>query len=86
MIEINRVDDFIKSFENMSKDEKKEIIRKLMPKFCRIVMENKDIIQEIMPECMEMMKGIDLPMKEMMFKMMGKFWNSWGVKKTRRFL
>ena len=24
-----------------------------------------------MPQCMEMMKGMDFPMKEMMFKMMG---------------
>jgi hypothetical protein len=43
-----------------------------MPKFCEIAMKDKTVIQEMMPECLEMMKGADFPMKEMMSKMMGK--------------
>jgi len=72
MCEIRTVNDFVSGFENLSEDEQKEVIKKLMPKFCQIVMEDKAIIQEMMPKCMEMMKGMDFPMKEMMTKMMGK--------------
>jgi Glu-tRNA(Gln) amidotransferase subunit E-like FAD-binding protein len=72
MGETREADDFISGFENLSKDEQKEIIKKLMPKFCEIAMKDKTVIQEMMPECLEMMKGADFPMKEMMSKMMGK--------------
>lgn len=72
MCEIREADDFISSFKNLSKDQQKEVIKKLMPKFCEILMKDKNIIQEMMPRCMEMMKGMDFPMKEMMSKMMGK--------------
>lgn len=72
MCEIRKADDFISGFENLSKDEQKEVIKKLMPKFCEILTKDKNIIQEMMPRCMEMMKGMDFPMKEMMSKMMGK--------------
>lgn len=72
MGEIRKADDFISGFENLSKDEQKEIIKKLMPKFCEIAMKDKTIVQEMMPEFMEIMKGLDFPMKEMMSKMMGK--------------
>lgn len=72
MCEIRRADDFISGFENLSKDEQKKVVEELMPKFCQIAMKDKSIIQEIIPECMEMMKGADFPMKEMMSKMMGK--------------
>jgi Glu-tRNA(Gln) amidotransferase subunit E-like FAD-binding protein len=72
MGETREADDFINGFENLSKDEQKEIIKKLMPKFCEIAMKDKTVIQEMMPECLEMMKGADFPMKEMMSNMMGK--------------
>jgi Glu-tRNA(Gln) amidotransferase subunit E-like FAD-binding protein len=72
MCEIRTVNDFVSGFENLSKDEQKEVIKKLMPKFCQIVMKEKTIFQEMMPRCMEMMKGMDFPMKEMISKMMGK--------------
>lgn len=72
MSEKKKAEDFIRGFENLSKDEQKEVIKKLMPKFCEIAMKDKAVIQEMMPECMEMMKGADFPMKEMMSKMMGK--------------
>jgi len=72
MGETREADDFISGFENLSKDEQREIIKKLMPKFCEIAMKDKTVIQEMMPECLEMMKGADFPMKEMMSKMMGK--------------
>jgi len=72
MGEIRKADDFISGFENLFKDEQKEIIKKLMPKFCEIAMKDKTVIQEMMPECLEMMKGADFPMEEMMSNMMGK--------------
>lgn len=34
MGETREADDFISGFENLSKDEQREIIKKLMPKFC----------------------------------------------------
>ena len=67
-----KVNDFLSSFRNLSKEEQKEVMKKLIPEFCQIAMEDKSFVQEMMPHCMEMMKGMDFPMKEMMSKMMGK--------------
>ncbi|MCM8820516.1 MAG: hypothetical protein NC932_00995 [Candidatus Omnitrophica bacterium] len=64
--------DFISGFEKLSMDEQKEVIKKLMSKFCQMAMEDENIIQEMMPECMEMMKRMDFSMKGMMCKMMDK--------------
>ena len=72
MSQAKKVDDFVSSFKNLSKDEQKEVMKKLIPEFCQIAMEDKSFVQEMMPHCMEMMKGMDFPMKEMMSKMMGK--------------
>ncbi len=72
MPKIENVEDFVSSFENLSKDTQKEVVKKLMPKFCQILMEDKSIIQEIIPDCMNIMKEMNFPMKEMMSKMMGK--------------
>ena len=67
-----KVDDFVSSFRNLSKDEQKEVMKKLIPEFCQTAMEDESFVQEMMPNCMEMMKGMDFLMKEMMSKMMGK--------------
>ncbi|OGQ11263.1 MAG: hypothetical protein A2026_09360 [Deltaproteobacteria bacterium RBG_19FT_COMBO_46_12] len=72
MSQINKVSDFVSSFQNLSKDEQKEVMKKLILKFFQTAMEDKSFFQEMMPHCMEMMKGMDFPMKEMMSKMMGK--------------
>ena len=69
---MDKVNDFVSSFKNLSKDEQKEVMKKLMLEFCHTAMEDKFFIQELMPHCMEMMKGMDFPMKEMMSKMMGR--------------
>lgn len=63
-------DAFINSFENLSEPDQKEVTRKLMFKFCNIAMKDKTIMQEMMPQCMEMMSGKDFPMKAMMSQMM----------------
>ena len=67
-----KVNGLVSSFKNLSKDEQKEVLKKLIPEFCQIAMEDKSPFQEMMPYCMEMMKGMDFPIKEMMSKMMGK--------------
>jgi len=67
----NKVNDFVNSFKNLSKDEQKEVMKKLMLEFCQTAMGDKSFVQEMMPNCMEMMKGMDFPMKEMMSRMMG---------------
>jgi hypothetical protein len=67
-----KVNDFVSSFKKLSKDEQKEVMKKLMLEFCQTAMGDKSFVQEMMPRCMEMMKGMDFPMKEMMSKMMGK--------------
>jgi hypothetical protein len=72
MSQVKKVDDFVSSFKNLSKDEQKEVMKKLIPEFCKTAMEDKSFVQEMMPNCMEMMKGMDFPMKEMISKMMGK--------------
>jgi hypothetical protein len=69
---MSKVNDFVSSFQKLSKDEQKEVMKKLIPEFCQTAMKDKSFIQEMMPNCMEMMKGMDFPMKEMMSKMMGK--------------
>jgi len=70
MSKTKRVDDFIRSFENLSEDEKKEAMKRIMSEFCETAMKDKEFIQEMMPKCMEMMKGMNFPLKEMMSKMM----------------
>jgi len=72
MCQEKKVNDFVSSFKSLSRDEQKEVMKKLIPQFCEIAMQDKSFIQEMMPQCMEMMKGMDFPMKEMMSKMMGK--------------
>lgn len=67
-----KVNDFLSSFKNLSKDEQKEVMKELIPEFCQTAMGDQSFIQEMMPRCMEMMKGMDFPMKEMMSKMMGR--------------
>ena len=72
MSQPKQANDFVSSFKSLSKDEQKEVMRKLIPEFCQIAMGDKSFVQEMMPHCMEMMKGMDFPMEEMMSKMMGK--------------
>ena len=72
MSQVKKVNDFVSSFKNLSKDEQKEVMKKLIPEFCQTAMGDKSFVQEMMPRCMEMMKGMDFSMKEMMPKMMGR--------------
>ena len=65
------MNDFVSNFKSLPRDEQKEVMKKLIPEFCQIAMQDKSFVQEMMPHCMEMMKGMDFPMKEMMSKMMG---------------
>ncbi len=75
MNERKDVSHFLEQFNDLTPEEKTDLIKKIMPQFCHTVMENKDlrdkIMQEMMPFCMEMMNKNDFPMKEMMVKMMG---------------
>ncbi len=68
------IEDFLQVFNNFSEQEKGEVIKILMPKFCEIIMKDKSIIQRIMPDCMKMMKGMNFPMKDMMSNIMDKSW------------
>jgi hypothetical protein len=67
-----KVNDFVSNFKSLSKNEQKEVMKKLIPEFCQTAMGDKSFVQEMMPRCMEMMKGMDFSMKEMMSKMMGR--------------
>ena len=67
-----KVNDFVSRFKELSKEEQKEVMKELIPEFCQTAMGDQSFIQEMMPRCMEMMKGTDFPMKEMMSKMMGR--------------
>lgn len=71
MDERKNLDDFLKEFNDFSKEEKSEILKKLMPQFCQIAMENKNFFSEMMPSCMEMMKRGNFSMKDMISRMMG---------------
>lgn len=67
-----KVNEFVESFKKLSQNEQKEVMKKLIPEFCQVAMGDRSFMQEMMPRCMEMMRGMDFPMKEMMAKMMGK--------------
>lgn len=45
-------------------------MKQIMPEFCQLAMKDKSFIDEMMPQCMDMMKNMNFPMKEMMSKMM----------------
>ncbi|MGB9630241.1 MAG: hypothetical protein ACPL6D_16425 [Thermodesulfobacteriota bacterium] len=66
-----KINDLVNNFMNLSKEEQKEVMKRIIPEFCQIAMQDKSFMMEMMPRCMEMMKGMDFPMKEMMSKMMG---------------
>lgn len=68
---MDKVNDFVSSFKKLSKNEQKEVMKKIIPEFCQIAMGDQSFVQEMMPHCMDMMKGMDFPMKEMMSRMMG---------------
>lgn len=68
----NKANDFVSRFKELSQEEQKRVMKEIIPGFCQTAMGDPSFIQEMMPRCMEMMKGMDFPMKEMMFKMMGK--------------
>ena len=72
MAQANRVDDFLRRFKNLSEEEKKEAMKRIIPGFYQTATEDKEFIQEMMPKCMEMMSGMNFPMKEMMSRMMSK--------------
>jgi hypothetical protein len=44
-----KVNDFVSSFRSLSKDEQKEVMKKLIPEFCRIATKDKSFMQEMMP-------------------------------------
>jgi hypothetical protein len=67
----SKVNDFVSRFKELSKEEQKKAMKELIPEFCQTAMGDPSFMQEMMPRCMEMMKGMDFPMKEMMSKMMG---------------
>ncbi len=68
----NKANDFVSRFKELSQEEQKKVMKELMPEFCRTTMGDPSFIQEMMPRCMEMMKGMNFPMREMMSRMMGK--------------
>lgn len=68
----SKVNDFVIRFKELSKEEQKELMKKIISEFCQTGMGDPSFMQEMMPRCMEMMKKMDFPMKEMMSKMMGK--------------
>jgi hypothetical protein len=68
----DKVNEFVERFRKLSQNEQKEVMKKLIPEFCQIAMGDRAFMQEMMPRCMEMMRGMDFPMKEMMAKMMGR--------------
>ena len=70
MSKTGKVDNFVKSFKDLSENDKKEAMKQIMPGFCQIAMKDKAFMQEMMPNCISMMKDMDVSMKEMMSKMM----------------
>jgi hypothetical protein len=71
MEQSSKVNDFVARFKELSKEDQKEVMEKIIPEFCRTAMGDKSFFQEMMPQCLEMMKGMEFPMKEMMSKRMG---------------
>lgn len=73
MSQEEKVNEFLNWFRGLSREAQKEVLKKLIPEFCETAMRDWTFVQEMMPRCMEMMKGMDSPVKEMMSRMMGKF-------------
>jgi hypothetical protein len=44
-----KVNDFVSSFRSLSKDEQKEVMKKLIPESCQIATKDKSFMQEMMP-------------------------------------
>lgn len=55
-----------KNFEALSKNEKIQFIKEIMPAFCKIFSENPDdIMKDMMPYCKDMMKAFNMDMSTM---------------------
>ena len=72
----SKVEDVLNAFENLTIEKQKELIKQLAPKFCEIMMNDKtlmqDMMQGMMPKCMDMMQTMNFPMNAMMATIMGK--------------
>lgn len=61
-----------KSFDALSKTEKIDFVKEIMPEFCKIFSENpQDMMKDMMPYCKDMMKDCNMDMS-MMTSMMNK--------------
>jgi hypothetical protein len=67
-----KVEDILEAFDNLAPEQQKELIKQLAPKFCEIMMNDKTLMQDMMPKCMDMMQTMNFPMNAMMATMMGK--------------
>jgi hypothetical protein len=71
-----KVEDILEAFDNLAPEQQKELLKQLAPKFCEIMMNDKtlmqDMMQGMMPKCMDMMPTMNFPMNAMMATMMGK--------------
>ncbi len=67
------VDDLVKSFEQMSESEKKEVFKRIMPSMCgQFRQDPQQMMSAMMPLCREMMQSCGFDpgkMMEMMQKM-----------------
>lgn len=63
-------------FDALSKDEKLDFIKEIMPEFCKIFSENPQaMMKDMMPYCKDMMKDCNMDMSMMMMSMMNNMKN-----------
>ncbi|GAK56668.1 hypothetical protein U27_03631 [Candidatus Vecturithrix granuli] len=65
-----QVKDLLTAFDSFTPEQQQEAIKAFAPKFCEIIMNDKalmqDMMQTMMPKCMDMMATMNFPMRGMM--------------------
>jgi len=68
---MSKSEELINEFQKMNEEEKLDFMKKAMPDFCSLFLQNQDkVMQEIMPVCMQWMQDNNIDMSQMMSKMM----------------
>lgn len=68
---MSNLEDLIKEFKILNEEEKLDFMKKAMPDFCSLFMQNQEkVMQEVMPVCRQWMQKNNVDMSQMMSKMM----------------
>jgi len=61
-----KVKEILDGFNNLTHEEKKQVVKKIFPDVFKFVMDNPDFAKEIMPECLSLLKKMNISITDIM--------------------